>query len=139
DRPPVVQTMVPCVMDGPPVMPRSGQPGATQIPQIRTHALGIYAERRNHIHTVRGTAHRTWRYRVSRRHIGRTGGLHKDRCLSRAPVLHWEIDLYRTPIRVAAHTGNGAEMMVERPVLLHQDNDVLYILNRACSVVCRNR
>ena len=31
----------------------------------------------------------------------------------------------------AAHPAKGAEMMVERAVLLHQDDDVLHISNRS--------
>ena len=35
---------------------------------------------------------------------------------------------YRARIGEAAHTAKGAEMMVERAVLLHQDDNVLDIV-----------
>ena len=37
----------------PPTMTRSGQIGATQTLQTRADALGIYPERRDHIHSIR--------------------------------------------------------------------------------------
>jgi hypothetical protein len=48
------------------------------------------------------------------------------------------MDVDRARIGEAAHTAKGAEMMVERAVLLRQDDDVLNIANRSCAVVCRN-
>jgi len=49
------------------------------------------------------------------------------------------IDIHRARIVEAAHTAKGAEVMVERPVLLHQDDDMLNILNRARTVGRGNR
>src|SRR5262249_6542438 len=54
-------------------------------------------------------------------------------------VLQREVDCRRARIVEAAHPAKGAEMMVERAVLLHQDHNVLDISDRACAVVCRNR
>ena len=45
----------------------------------------------------------------------------------RVPLLR-QIDVDRARIGEAAHTAKRAEMMIERSVLLHQDDDVLDIL-----------
>src|SRR5262245_20330091 len=46
------------------------------------------------------------------------------------------MDLDRARIGIAADTTKRPEMMVERAVLLHQDDDVLNIANRSGPVVC---
>src|SRR5215469_7906329 len=72
--------------------------------------------------------------------MSRAGRLQKDRSRGAAdPALEWQMDVDRARIGEAAHTAKGAEMMVERAVLLHQNNDMLHILNRACGVVRGNR
>src|SRR4029453_5035249 len=38
-------------------------------------------------------------------------------------------------ISVSPHAAQGAEVMVERPVLLHEEHDVLDILDRALAIV----
>src|SRR5262252_1769173 len=46
------------------------------------------------------------------------------------------MNLDRPRIGIAADTTKRPEMMVERAVLLHQDDDVLNIANRSGAVVC---
>src|SRR5215510_5939234 len=46
------------------------------------------------------------------------------------------MDLDRARIGKAADTAKRPEVMVERAVLLHQDDDVLNIANRSGAVVC---
>src|SRR5262245_26273955 len=46
------------------------------------------------------------------------------------------MDLDRARIGIAADTTKRPEMMVERAVLLHQDDDVLNVANRSGGVVC---
>src|SRR5215831_6093286 len=48
------------------------------------------------------------------------------------------MDVDRPRIVEAAHAAKRAEMMVERPVLLHQDDDMLDIADRARAVIGRN-
>src|SRR5215831_14206830 len=48
------------------------------------------------------------------------------------------MDVDRARIVEAAHTAKRAEMMIERSVLLHQDDDMLDIADRARAVIGRN-
>jgi len=52
--------------------------------------------------------------------------------------LRLAIEAFRAGVVEAAHPPKGAEMMVEGAVLLHQDDDVFNITNRACAVACRD-
>jgi len=141
-RPAVILTLVPSGMGARPTMIRSRQIGETQARQTRADAFGIHAERRDYRHPIRGATQVAGvrRYPESSGYIRGAGRLQKDRDLSGAcAALEREIDLNSARIGEAAHTAKGAELMVERAVLLHQDNDVLNITNRACAVMCRNR
>ena len=68
----------------------------------------------------------------------RAGWLQKDRGRSGAAALEREMDLDRARIGVTADTAKRPEMMVERAVLLHQDDNVFHIANRSGAVVCRD-
>jgi hypothetical protein len=100
-------------------------------------AGGIYAEWRDHIRPIRWSADGVRRHSVTRCHIRGAGGLQKDRDRGGAGAAReGEIDADRARIVEPADTANGAEVMVEGAVLLHQDDDVLNILNGTCLVVC---
>src|SRR5262249_16950987 len=60
-------------------------------------------------------------------------------CLDNFARLKREIDLDRTRIREAADAAQGAEVMVERTVLLHQDHDMLDVVDCPRAVVGRDR
>jgi hypothetical protein len=142
DRPVVILTLIPGGMGARPTMIRSGKIAETQARQTRADTVGIHTERRDHIRSIRrptqGAVVR--RNRESRRHISRARRLQEDRDWGGAvAALQGEMDAYRAWIGEAAHPSKRAEMMVERAVFLHQDDDVLDILNAACSLVCRNR
>jgi hypothetical protein len=53
--------------------------------------------------------------------------------------LKGEIDLGRARIREAADAAQRPKLMIERTVFLHQDHDMLDIVDRACAVVGRDR
>ncbi len=98
-------------------------------------------ERRDHVHAIR------WATQVAvvrgnretGRYIGRSSRLEKDRDRSSASAaLEREIDLDRAWVIEAAHAVKSAEVMVEGAVLLHQDNDVLDILDRPRARLCRD-
>ena len=54
------------------------------------------------------------------------------------PLCSGRLNVDRARIGESAHPAKGAEVMVERAILLHQDDDVLHISNRSGAVVCRN-
>jgi hypothetical protein len=71
--------------------------------------------------------------------IGRTGGLQEHRRLDELAGLKREIDLGGAWIREAADAAQRAKLMIKRTVLLHQDHDMLDIVDRARAVVGRDR
>ena len=137
-RPVVILTLVPSGMNARPTMIRSWQIGETQALQARADAFGIHTERRDHIHSVRRATKVARRYRESRRDVSRAGRLQKDRGRSGAAALEREMDVDRARIGETADTAKRPEMMVERAVLLHQDDNVFHIANRSGAVVCRD-
>src|SRR5215471_5577125 len=97
----------------------------TQASQTRAYAFRIHAERRNHTDPVSGSTHRVRRDRESCRVVIRAGRLQEDRDGSCAARLQREMDVDRARIVEAADAAKRAEMMIERAVLLHQDDDML--------------
>src|SRR5262249_37249675 len=47
-------------------------------------------------------------------------------------------DLHRSWIGKSTYTAKRSEMMIEGPILLHQNDDMLNIVDRACTVVGGN-
>ena len=75
----------------------------------------------------------------ARSDVGAAGRLQEDRRLDGSTGLKREIDLDRARIGETANAAQCSEVMVERTILLHQDHDVLDILDRARAVVGRDR
>ncbi len=74
----------------------------------------------------------------ARSDVGAAGRLQEDRRLDGSTGLKREIDLDRARIGETADAAQRAEVMVERTVLLHQDHDMLDILDGAGLVVGRD-
>ena len=85
DGPVVILTLVPAGVGCPPTMIGSRQIVRPKVFRPGLTLFGIHAERRDHIHPIRrATQSVARRYRESRRHIRRAGGLQKDRNRSAA-------------------------------------------------------
>src|SRR3569833_2222418 len=130
-------TLVPGAVCISPAMIRSREVGEANVSRNRP---GIDAERRNDRHTIRGTAQRALigRHAISKRHIGRACWLQEHRGeRGSGAVLQRQMDVDRAWIIEATHAFDRTEMMVERPVFLHEDNDVLNVPDTTRAIVRR--
>src|SRR5262249_50729884 len=130
----VVLAVVPRLMDSAPTVIGPRHINATQVRQARADAVGIGPEWRYHIRAIRRTtqvAEVGWHAEAGR-FVCRPCGLqeHRHRRAS-GSALQWKIDLYCAWIAEPAHSAQRAEVMIERSVLLRQDDDVLDVLNAA--------
>jgi len=135
-RPVVILAPVPCGVRRSPTMICPIDIDSTQA--FHARAARVNAKRRYHTDSIRWSTYGVRRNRVSCRLIRRTSWLQEDRGRSGPAALEREIDIDRARIGEAADTAKGPEMMVERAILLHQDDDVLNIADRSCAVVRRN-
>src|SRR5579871_2614152 len=105
--------------------------------QARLNAIRINAERGDHIHSIAWAIQvaKRWRDREARGCISRARRLQEDRSRSTATALEREIYVDCARIVESSHSAKSAEVMIKRAVFLHQDDNVLNVLNRACAAV----
>jgi hypothetical protein len=114
--------------------------GSRYVGEAETVARGreflrIDAERRDHGNAVRRAAQVAEICRNREGRIVLTGWLQEHRSLDKFRRLKREIDLDRARVGKAADAAQCAEVMVEGTVLLHQDHDMLDIIDRARAFV----